>query len=363
MLAVYVSGHGFGHSTRTAEVLRKVRALRPELPIAVVTSAPEALFRDAIGPGNVFRSERIDVGLVQRGALVIDADATLAAWNAFQRGTDARVAREAAWLRERGARLVLADIPPLAFAAATAAGVPAIGLTNFSWDWIYSHLARHAPGLSRAADAAARDYAGAALLLQLPFAGDLSAFPRREPIPLVARRPGLTREEVRRRLGLGPAPAVLLSFGGLGMPGLDLAVLAPLAGFQLLTETTTSGAPPNTTALAPSDLARRGLGYLDLVVAADVVVTKPGYGIVSDAIACRTRMVYTERGDFPEYPILVQEMTRWLPAVHVSNADLVAGRLGPALEAVLAIPFPDPPRLDGAETAARRILEHAGLGA
>ena len=29
MLAVYVSGHGFGHSTRTAEVLRKVRERAP----------------------------------------------------------------------------------------------------------------------------------------------------------------------------------------------------------------------------------------------------------------------------------------------------------------------------------------------
>jgi hypothetical protein len=68
-------------------------------------------------------------------------------------------------------------------------------------------------------------------------------------------------------------------------------------------------------------------------------------------------MVYTERGDFPEYPILVEEMTRWLPAVHVSNDDLLAGRLQHALDAVLAIPFPPPPRMDGAEVAARALLD------
>ena len=92
------------------------------------------------------------------------------------------------------------------------------------------------------------------------------------------------------------------------------------------------------------------------VASVDVVVTKPGYGIVSEAISARTRMVYTERGDFPEYPILVQGMSRWLPAVHVTNEDLRAGELRGAIERVLALPFPDPPDLGGAKVAAQRLL-------
>src|SRR5712691_6399186 len=163
-LAVYVSGHGYGHSTRTAEVLRQVRARHPALPIAVVTATPARLFRRAVGSHLLVRNERADVGLVQRDALVIDVEATLAAWEEFQGKAAEWVAREAAWLRESGARLVLADIPPLAFAAASAAGLPAVGLTNFSWDWVYRHLARHAPGLARAAETAADAYATAALL-------------------------------------------------------------------------------------------------------------------------------------------------------------------------------------------------------
>ena len=73
------------------------------------------------------------------------------------------------------------------------------------------------------------------------------------------------------------------------------------------------------------DAAR--IEYVDLVAAADVVVTKPGYGIVSDAIAARTRMLYTDRGDFPEYPIMVREMGEWLPAEYVANDELLGGRL------------------------------------
>ena len=88
-------------------------------------------------------------------------------------------------------------------------------------------------------------------------------------------------------------------------------------------------------------------------------MTKPGYGIVSDCIGAGTRLVYTERGDFPEYPVMVAEMTRYLPAVHVSNEELRQGRIGPALARVLSQPYPEPPRLDGAAVAAERLLARA----
>jgi L-arabinokinase len=361
VIAAYVSGHGFGHSTRTAEVLRAVRERAPDVPLAVVTSAPPALFHDAVPGGLTVRQVACDVGLVQAGALVIDEAATLAAWRTFDAGQPARVAGEAAWLREAGVRLVLADIPPLGFDAAAAAGVPSVGLGNFSWDWIYRHLSRRAPGLAAAAEACARSYAGAALLLELPFAGDLTAFPRRERIPLVARRPAVPRDEARRRLAVGDAPVVLLSFGGLGLPGFDASALGALAEYRFLASPPVAATARNVRVLGPGELDAAGLRYADLVAAAEVVVTKPGYGIVSDALAARTRIVYTERGDFPEYPILVEGMSRLMPCRYVSNEDLAAGRLGPALAEVLAAPWPPPPDRGGGSRAAARLLALAGV--
>jgi L-arabinokinase len=286
------------------------------------------------------------VGVAQRDALVIDEEETAARCRALEARWDGLVAAEAEFLRTCGARAVVADIPPLAFAAATAAGVPALGLGNFSWDWIYRHLAAREPSLAASADRAAGAYARAALLLELPFAGDLSAFPRRERVGLVARRPGVAREEARRRLGLDARPAALVSFGGVGLPGLARAALDRIAecAFLLPDE-------------LPTDrLDALGLEYPDVVGAVDVLVTKPGYGIVSDAIGAGARLVYTERGDFPEYPIMVREMTRWLACVHVSNDDVRAGRLEEPVRRVLAMETPPPPDLGGAARAAERIL-------
>jgi L-arabinokinase len=346
MIVAYVSGHGFGHATRVGEVLRVLRRTAPQVSLAVVSAAPEALYRRALQGPFEFRAAPCDVGLAQRGPLAIDEQGTAEACAAFEARWSERLESERQWLKDVGARLVLGDIPPLAFAAAAAAGVPGIGLANFSWDWIYRHLARRCPALEPHAERAAQAYAQAELLLELPFAGDLSVFRRRERIPLVARRPDVPRQEARRRLGLDGRPAVLVSFGGIGMPGFEVG-RGELAGYRVI---------------GPEDVEARlleakGLGYIDVVGACDVVVTKPGYGIVSDAVAAGTRMIYTERGDFPEYPILVGEMKSLLACAYVSNDDLRHGRLRAALEAVLAEPMPAPPALDGAEQAAARLLE------
>ncbi|HEX9050529.1 MAG TPA: hypothetical protein VF841_08365 [Anaeromyxobacter sp.] len=352
MLAAYVSGHGFGHAIRLFAVLRAVRARSPGLAIAITGGAPGWLVRrDVPGPVEL-RPHACDVGLAQRDALHVDEAETAARCRAFEADWDARVAREAGFLRRAGARAVLADVPALAFAAAARAGVPALGLANFSWDWIYAHLSRRQPSLAASAARAAEAYGTAALLLELPFAAGLSAFPRRAAVGLVARRPRLARDEARRRLGLDGRRTVLVSFGGIGLPGLRPEALR-------------AGAGPGYRFVFPEEVAEErlaslGLEYPDVIGAVDAIVTKPGYGIVSDAIGAGTRLVYTERGDFPEYDVLVAGMPRHLACVHVSNADLAAGRLAEPLARVLAMPVPPPPDLGGAARAAERILAAIG---
>jgi hypothetical protein len=77
-------------------------------------------------------------------------------------------------------------------------------------------------------------------------------------------------------------------------------------------------------------------------------------------VAAGARLVYTDRGDFPEYPIMVRELPRWLAAVHVPRQELLAGRLEAPIARVLALPMPAPPALDGAERAAGLLLERLG---
>src|SRR5258708_3247950 len=128
LIAFYVSGHGYGHASRDAELMRAIGAIAPDTRFVVRTTAPEWLFAD-VGGVDVQRAS-VDAGMVQVDSLNIDEDATALEIAAFYADFDRRVDDEAATLDVMRPDVVLGDIPPLAFAAAAKAGVPSVAIAN-----------------------------------------------------------------------------------------------------------------------------------------------------------------------------------------------------------------------------------------
>ena len=359
----YISGHGFGHASRQVEIINALGRQWPGLRIQLRTSvSPDLLARTLRVPFDV-RPGDVDSGIAQSSSVAHEDEATVRQTVAFYRTYDRRVDDEVAALHGAYPDIVIGDIPPLAFAVAARLGVPAIAIANFTWDWIYE---TH-PGMAEAAPwllpLIRASYARATLALQLPLSDGFSVFPRVQPLPLVCRRPTRTRDDTRAHFGLARDRRVaLMSFGGYGMPSLDLSRLDCLDGWTIAA-TDRSAATPSTRMPAHSIVVIReeafqasGFRYEDLVAAADVVVTKPGYGIIAECIAAETAMLYTSRGDFREYDLLVRELPRFVRARFIGQADLFAGRWRDALSAVIAQPAPpERMRLDGAEVAARAI--------
>src|SRR5581483_1342187 len=102
--------------------------------------------------------------------------------------------------------------------------------------------------------------------------------------------------------------------------------------------------------LTSADLRSLGLRYEDLVAAADVVLSKPGYGIVSECIANHAALLYTSRDRFIEYDVFTAGMPALLRCRLIAQEELYAGRWMPAIESLLAEPHPPmEPRVDAAE--------------
>jgi len=342
VIAYYISGHGLGHSSRSIEVMRAIHALDPDRSIVARTAAPRWVF-DSAPAGVEYREFVADTGVVQRDSLSMDEDATAYAAAEFDRRFDALVETEARWLREAGARIVVGDVPPLAFAAAERAGIQGVAVANFTWDWIFSIYPAFERLAPRAIATIRTAYAKTSLALRLPFHGGFETMPVVRDIPLVARRSRRDPLATRQQLGV-PADAVLVlaSFSGFGL-ALPLDSLRKSNDFTLLIA---EREPP------------AGLRYEDLVAAADVVVSKPGYGIVSECAANDTALLYTSRDNFVEYGVLVAGMHDVLRSKFIDPADLRAGRWSTAIADLLAQPHPATrPRVDGAQIAARIVLE------
>jgi L-arabinokinase len=339
-IAFYISGHGFGHASRAIEVINALIDRHPDVRVIVRSSVAPWLIERTARSGVVLSPAHVDTGVVQIDSLNLDAAASIARAEDFMATLDARAAAEVQFLREHGAAAVVADLPPLGIAAAHAAGIPAIALGNFTWDWIYEHYA----GGERVAQRIGEVYRDATCALRLPRWGGFETMPSVRDVPFVARRSKRTAHDVRVALGLPlDAKIVLPSFGGYGVDGLDVSAITAMRDYHVLL-------PGMIDEPAMYDAGYR---YEDLVKAVDVVVTKPGYGIISECLANDTALLYTSRGDFREYQVLVNAMPAFLRCAFIDRSDLLSGHWAAQLDAVLAQPQPAArPAVDGAEVAA-----------
>jgi hypothetical protein len=101
-----------------------------------------------------------------------------------------------------------------------------------------------------------------------------------------------------------------------------------------------------------------GVRYEDLVAASEAVVTKPGYGIVAESIANDAAILYTSRGHFPEYEVMVEEMPKYVRSAFINHDDLFAGKWETHLDKLLAQPKPKKKaETNGADVAADILLK------
>jgi L-arabinokinase len=363
-LVYFISGHGFGHASRSIEVINALLVRAPDLPVHVRTAAPRWLFDLTVRGAIDLTPLETDPGVVQHDSLRLDADETVRRADAYVRALPALAATEAAHLRQLDAAFVVADIPPLGLEAARLAGVPAVAVGNFTWDWIF----RAYPGGGAAADAIGETYRRAGRALRLPLHGGFDTVPEVTDVPFVARKAQHRPADTRGRLGLPEGRLALVSFGGYGVSGIDLDALSRTRGWTLLVSASVPFGPGRVPlaeaaargALHPLDepaMYAMGLRYEDVVAAADVVVTKPGYGIISECAANDTALLYTDRGHFIEYDVLVREMPRHVRCAYLPQVQILRGDWQGALDALIEAPRPaSPTAVNGADVVADWIL-------
>lgn len=361
----YISGHGFGHSARQIEVINALGSrLDGRADIVVRSAAAPWLFHRTIRVPFSLSEHEVDTGVVQIDSVRLDAAATVVLAAGFYATLEGRAGREAALLREREARLVVSDAPPLGCSAASAAGIPSYVCSNFTWDWIYQgYDLTDAPGLVPAIRDAYRDATGG---WRLPMHGGFDTIAPIVDVPFVARHAQHPPELVRRKLGLPATMTLALSsFGGFGLGGFDPLRLDCLDRVGVVVterEAHAGPLPQGVHVVEEAAMYRAGFRYEDLVAAVDVVVTKPGYGIVAECVANDTAILYTSRGRFVEYDVLVADMPRYVRCRFIDHEDLFGGRWGNALDALLAAAAPpERPRTDGAEVVAELILSALGM--
>jgi hypothetical protein len=332
-IAHVCSAHGFGHVGRQLALGQALQ--RRDIQVTFFTAAPAAVVADTLPLAEVVPWVA-DVGIAQRDSLTEDLSQTLTLLD--ERCDDASIDRLADALRRFDG--VIVDMAPPALEAARRAGVPVVAVGNFDWAWIYQHYPQLHPWAERFAR------------WQAPHLGlSISPGPGLHHFATVEPFGPLGRAAQPHAL---PESSVLVSFGGFGLADMD-ALLPRIPGVTWVI------AAPTPRPERPDILRADGPAYPALVAGADVVFTKPGYGILVEAMLAGVRMVWVDRGAFPEAPHLAMAMQargdRCVPAT-VDNPDRFKQALADVVRARLADPKPESLLASSEEALATRILRH-----
>lgn len=340
-----------GHAVRVASVLEELGRRFP-LRLTVVAPCDPRVWPAALAPATeAWERLACDAGVVQSDDVTVDLAATEARLDRWLREAPALVEREVERLRG-GFDLVVGDVPSAAFEAADHLQIRSFAVANFSWDWIYSQL-----GFDAAAQATAAGYARAGLLLEaLPF-GPMPAFARRVGVGLVTRRPSSPErgEQVRRRLGIEASQkAVLLAFQPASPPAMQLPPERPGRVYVVPSAWPLWRTRPDVRILA------EGESFVDAMAAADVVVGKPGYGLIGDVEASGVRFLYAPRPGFPENAVLEEHLSRRAATRALEPSRLDGRAWEEDLEEIEGLDAPPAAETGGAARAAAAIVEDLG---
>ncbi|MDZ4200857.1 MAG: hypothetical protein U1C96_01740 [Gallionella sp.] len=346
-LLVDISAHGYGHLAQTAPVVDAMVGLMPGLRVTVRSASPPDILRQHFNCSFQLVPCEIDFGMRMLDAVEVDVSGSLAAYRDYHSGWDDKVSRAAAEMRLMAPDLILANVPYLSLAAAHQADIPAVAMCCLNWADIYRHYAGNDAGsliIQRQMQAA---YDSAACFLKVLPAMPMCDLHNVHEIQPIARRGQDRRAEIERLIPGGKNEKLVL----VGMGG--IAYRLPMARW-LRHENVRWIVPADWDVQRDDTLVFESLGmsFSDVLASCDAVLTKPGYGIFTEAACAGVPLLYVSRGNWPEQPCLVEWLEQNGVCREIEAAALQRGELGAALSALWGKVKPPRPAANGANQAA-----------
>ena len=353
-IAAFITSHGFGHAGRMSAVLDALHARRPEVVVDVFTEVPAGFLDSSLVAPHRWISCRTDVGMVQQGPFQSDLHATATVVTAFLDGLDAAADAAAERLRAAGCTVALCDISPLGIVAAARAGIPAVLIENFRWDWIYAEVDDAPPLLRTAGRRMAEIFRSAALHLQVEPMCDRMPGAEQIAVP-VARGARVSREAARKALGLHEDETmVLVTTGGVtGEQGfIDALHARPDVRFVV------TGAPRSGTEGNVTRIANRDPLYLpDVIRASDGVVAKLGYSTLAEVWREGRPFLRVPRSQWPEGPALSAWAAAHMPGFATDERTFESGRWVDRINELVALPSHPAQERAGQDRIAERVAQ------
>jgi hypothetical protein len=335
----HISSHGWGHAARQREVIRVYRQNHPGTLISVASDVPRWFWEgsriDSLVPGSP------SPAVVERNGGIC-TETTLHHFRQFAKNSSSFLRAEISRQQQIRPDLVVTDIEPLPVKAAEATGIPAFAIGNFTWDWVLKQMFPH---MTDEADLVAAMY-NHGTYLKLPMGPNHSPFHSTVDTPLLRGGPPGDPEKAAPLLPPGKCCLIALRDAPTGV---SLALPEGVSAVSSLQEP----AHKNCYNIPPSVLSAAGATFADLVEACDLVLAKPGYGIISQILAMGKKAILLTGRKFPEEKYLLSKLRMHSCIVQTKSASSFS--LPETIKSLMGQDDPSPVPSEGANSIIREI--------
>ena len=141
-IAFFISDHGFGHDSRNIPIIRYILEATKDIRIIIKTGKNQGQFiRDLVGDFNGrvnYFFEAMDMGLVlKENSLDVDSEKLEEKVQDYISSFEEKVSKENEFLHYNNLNLIVSDIVPWIFKCANELSIPSILISNFTWVEIY----------------------------------------------------------------------------------------------------------------------------------------------------------------------------------------------------------------------------------
>ena len=307
-ICFYISDYGYGHASRDIAIIRKMLNENKDVKIFVKTDTPFNFVKQSLPQKNVeVIQTKNDIGVAfKENSVSVDRVKTEKMLKEWLNSWDEYIQNEKRFCEKHNINLILSDIVPQPFIVADELNIPGIAISNFTWHYIFYNLFGDTPATERIKEA----YQCADMALVLPFNEDMDflKFRKKKEISLVSREITVDREEMRRRHGVRDNE--LLVYVGVGI-SFDPSYMRNMKKRDM----------PNVKFLVSSNvelpfgeaikIPNNETETQNYIAMCDLVVSKTGYGTVSEAIRAKIPMFLLKREGFKEDELIgnkVEEM-------------------------------------------------------
>lgn len=347
-LLVDISSHGYGHVSQTSAVVNELVRLIPELRVTVRTTAPHEFLKSRFQCDFQHMPQAFDFGMKMANAVDVQIAQSALAYREFHADWQHKVEREAEIMRKLRPDLLLANVPYLSLAAAHMARVRAVGMCCLNWADIYRHYCADDAAFQAVHGQMLEAYRSAECFLQVQPAMEMPDFRNTLSISPIARSGRALRCHIAANSNqIEGEKLVLVAMGGMEFR-LPMQDWPRLPGIRWIVPQAWGITRDDTTAFESLRLP-----FSDVLASCDAVITKPGYGMFTEAACNGVPVLYVTRRNWPEEPYLVQWLRRNAACLEVERGILLEGALGNILEQLWGLPLPPRPAATGAVEAAQ----------